>query len=227
MSGRDGTDSPPPPPPDSLERQWSMATNTAYGRFMRTNPSVEAQRQAAAHLSNAQSLPTEEKDRVKALVADGKIAEIGRSLLRTEWRNSPQPTSPTAAQDGEDEDEALAAALAMSMQGVADPAPGPSTIFASVEAASAASSAHATAPAPMGAAEVEHGAAPAAEGVPEPEKAKKKKKKRKKKGGYGDLMAGIMAPAALQRTLSAEKRDQLSKIEKSLGGGTFSKLDRI
>ena len=221
--------SPPPPPPDSLERQWSMATNTAYGRFMRTNPSVEAQRQAAAHLSNAQSLPTEEKDRVKALVADGKIAEIGRSLLRTEWRNSPQPTSTTAAQDDEDEDEALAAALALSMQGVADPdpVPGPSTIFASAEAASAASSANAAAPAPMAAATAEGGAKATVEGAPEPEKTKKKKKKRKKKGGYGDLMAGIMAPAALQRTLSAEKRDQLSRIEKSVGGGTFSKLDRI
>ena len=78
-----------------------MATNTAYGRFMRTNPSVEAQRQAAAHLSNAQGLPAEQKDRVKALVADGKLAEIGRDILRTEWRNSPQPDVSTASQGDE------------------------------------------------------------------------------------------------------------------------------
>ena len=103
--------------PAPVENHRSMATNTAYGRFMRTNPSVEAQRQAAAHLSNAQGLPAEQKDRVKALVADGKLAEIGRDILRTEWRNSPQPDVSTASQGDDDDD--LAKALAMSMGTVA------------------------------------------------------------------------------------------------------------
>jgi surface antigen len=50
------------------------------------------------------------------------------------------------------------------------------------------------------------------------------KKKKKKKNGYADLLAGVMAP-----TLSdTDKEQELeSKMKASLGGGQFSKLDRI
>eukprot|EP00937_MAST-01D_sp_MAST-1D-sp2_P006909 g6909.t1 len=189
---------------------------------MRTNPSAQAARQAAAHLNSAQSLPTPEKDRVKALIADGKLAEVGREILAKEWRSSSPRAAPLAGSggpqamdDGEDDEEAaLAAALAMSMGTLGNAAP-PALVGAA--GASAANDA-----AGAGAATV---AAAAVTGPPEEKK--KKKKKKKKKGGYAAMMADVMAPAKLQRTISAERRGQSAKIAKSTGGGHFSKLDKI
>ncbi len=68
------------------------------------------------------------------------------------------------------------------------------------------------------------GAAPPLQ-VPEPQRAEKAKKKRKKKSSYNDIMSGMMA----QSTRSSEDalREQRQRIKQNLGGGHFSKLDRI
>jgi hypothetical protein len=65
------------------------------------------------------------------------------------------------------------------------------------------------------------GSAPAAAALaPVQEKAKKKKKKQ----GYADMMAAITAP----KLTNDEKQEQLERrLREGLGGGQFSKLDRI
>jgi hypothetical protein len=209
----------------------SIATNTAYSSFLRTNPSAAAQQQAQQELSHARTLPAAEKERVKSLIAEGKLAQVGRELFATQWKStlprkgaggakSPRSNSlaaqvaqqeAAAAEVAADEEEqaALMAALAMSMQ-EDDAAPpsaagvaGAAGVWAGGEAAAAAAA----------------GAAPPEE--------KKKKKKKKKKGGYASMMSGIMAPPAMTRTISAERRDHVEKIGKDLGGGAFTKLDKI
>jgi hypothetical protein len=52
----------------------------------------------------------------------------------------------------------------------------------------------------------------------------KKKKKKKKKQKFSDLMGSITAPT---RTISQEKRDHKTQLQKMTGGGTFGKLDKI
>jgi hypothetical protein len=51
-----------------------------------------------------------------------------------------------------------------------------------------------------------------------------KKKKKKKKNSYKDMMAGVMAPT---RTEEEANRAQEEKMKRTLGGGQFSKLDKI
>ena len=54
---------------------------------------------------------------------------------------------------------------------------------------------------------------------------KKKKKKKKKKQSYKDMMAQILKP-----TITAEERVQLKKQsmeQNALGGGRFSKMEKI
>mmetsp|Transcript_23342 Transcript_23342/g.47748 ORF Transcript_23342/g.47748 Transcript_23342/m.47748 type:complete len:183 (-) Transcript_23342:214-762(-) len=62
--------------------------------------------------------------------------------------------------------------------------------------------------------------------VPETNKAAdtSPKKKKKKKSGYASLMAGVMAP-----TLSADEKMRVAeeRMKAGMGGGEFSKLDKI
>ena len=54
---------------------------------------------------------------------------------------------------------------------------------------------------------------------------KKKKKKKKKKQSYKDMMAQILKP-----TITTEERIQLKKqsmAQNALGGGNFSKMEKI
>ena len=48
---------------------------------------------------------------------------------------------------------------------------------------------------------------------------------------YAKVVGGIakerLAPPAMTRTISAERRDHVEKIGKDLGGGAFTKLDKI
>ena len=50
------------------------------------------------------------------------------------------------------------------------------------------------------------------------------KKKKKKKNAYASMMAGVMAPTL---TDEEKKRENDEKIKRSMGGGQFSKLDKI
>jgi hypothetical protein len=52
----------------------------------------------------------------------------------------------------------------------------------------------------------------------------KKKKKKKKKGGYADMMAEMMKP---KQTDEEHRAQQTQHLAKNLGGGNFSKMDRI
>jgi len=52
----------------------------------------------------------------------------------------------------------------------------------------------------------------------------KKKKKKKKATGYKAMMKDIKGE---KKTLEEERKAQKNKIQQSLGGGTFSKLDKI
>ena len=54
--------------------------------------------------------------------------------------------------------------------------------------------------------------------------AKSPVKKKKKKNAYASMMAGIMAPTMTDEEKAAE---QLKKLQSGLGGGTFSKLDKL
>ena len=56
---------------------------------------------------------------------------------------------------------------------------------------------------------------------------KKQKRKKKKKNSYSAMMDSVMAPPAMKRTTSAELREHQAKIAKQLGGGIFSKLEKI
>ena len=56
---------------------------------------------------------------------------------------------------------------------------------------------------------------------------KKQKRKKKKKNSYSAMMDSVMAPPAMKRTTSAERREHQAKIAKQLGGGIFSKLEKI
>ena len=61
--------------------------------------------------------------------------------------------------------------------------------------------------------------------VTEEKKEKKKKKKKKKKQSYKDMMAQILKP-----TITNEERIQLKKQsmeQNALGGGIFSKMEKI
>jgi hypothetical protein len=49
-------------------------------------------------------------------------------------------------------------------------------------------------------------------------------KKKKKTQKFSDLMGSITAPT---RTISQEKRDHKTQLQKMTGGGTFGKLDKI
>lgn len=51
-----------------------------------------------------------------------------------------------------------------------------------------------------------------------------KKKKKKKKGSYKDLMSSILQTS---KTEEQARQDRLRQLQQHLGGGTFSKLDRI
>ena len=51
-----------------------------------------------------------------------------------------------------------------------------------------------------------------------------KKKAKKKKGGYASLMASVMAPTLSDADKAAELE---AKVAKGLGGGQFSKLEKI
>lgn len=51
-----------------------------------------------------------------------------------------------------------------------------------------------------------------------------KKKKKKKKNNYKDMMSGIMAPT---RSEEEAKKEFEEKMKRTLGGGEFSKLDKI
>jgi len=50
------------------------------------------------------------------------------------------------------------------------------------------------------------------------------KKKKKKKNSYANMMSDIMKP---KMTDEDKERELAEKMNKSLGGGTFSKLDKI
>ena len=51
-----------------------------------------------------------------------------------------------------------------------------------------------------------------------------KKKKKKKKNNYKDMMSGIMAPT---RSEEEARKEYEEKMKQTLGGGEFSKLDKI
>ena len=51
-----------------------------------------------------------------------------------------------------------------------------------------------------------------------------KKKKKKKKNSYKDMMSGIMAPT---RSEEEARKEYEEKMKQTLGGGEFSKLDKI
>jgi len=82
-----------------------------------------------------------------------------------------------------------------------------------VEVAAAVTSSSAEAPAI---------AAPAV--VATTEQVVKKKKKKKKSTGYKAMMKEIKGK---EKTVEEERKAQKDKIQQSLGGGTFSKLDKI
>lgn len=52
----------------------------------------------------------------------------------------------------------------------------------------------------------------------------KKKKKKKKATGYKAMMKEIKGK---EKSIEEERKAQKDKIQQSLGGGTFSKLDKI
>lgn len=56
------------------------------------------------------------------------------------------------------------------------------------------------------------------------ENLKKKNQKKSKKKKYKDLIGSIMSSSISEEE---EKRQHLEKLQKSLGGGQFSKLDKI
>lgn len=58
----------------------------------------------------------------------------------------------------------------------------------------------------------------------EAEKVIKKKKKKKKLTGYKAMMKDIKGE---KKSVEEERKIQKEKIQQSLGGGTFSKLDKI
>lgn len=53
---------------------------------------------------------------------------------------------------------------------------------------------------------------------------KKKKRKKNKKGSYKDLMSGMLQTS---KTEEQAREDRQRQLQQHLGGGAFSKLDRI
>jgi hypothetical protein len=60
-------------------------------------------------------------------------------------------------------------------------------------------------------------------GVEKPAVAATKKGKKKKKASYKSMMCGVMS-SSLTRDIEAEQKE---KISKGVGGGAFSKIDKI
>jgi hypothetical protein len=84
-----------------------------------------------------------------------------------------------------------------------------------------------TPPKPGGAAEEESGSGGAGASATSTAKGEKKSKKRKRESkhpGYNSLMRDLLQPS---KTEAQVQEDHQAKLNASLGGGAFSKLDRI